>query len=104
NVTLGSLVALDSVSREAADFLWAMMQVRSRVAISGEPGAGKTTMAAALIAAEPASHCGRCCEGIREIAGPVTPGAYYEVRPPALDSTGEISLRDLVKFVLTTCK
>jgi pilus assembly protein CpaF len=37
NVTLGSLVALDSVSREAADFLWAMMQVRSRVAISGEP-------------------------------------------------------------------
>ena len=100
NVTLGSLVALDSVSREAADFLWAMMQVRSRVAISGEPGAGKTTMAAALIAAEPASHCVRCCEEIREIAVPVTHGSYYEVRPSALDGTGEISLRDLVKFVL----
>src|SRR5262249_20420059 len=27
-------------------------------------------------------------------------GAYSEVRPPALDGTGEISLRDLVKFVL----
>jgi pilus assembly protein CpaF len=100
NVTLGSLVALDSISREAADFLWAMMQVRSRVAISGEPGAGKTTMAAALIAAEPASHCVRCCEEIREIAVPVTHGSYYEVRPSALDGTGEISLRDLVKFVL----
>jgi hypothetical protein len=32
---------------------------------------------------------------------PVTHGSYYEVRPPALDGTGEISLRDLVKFVLT---
>ena len=31
---------------------------------------------------------------------PVTHGSYYEVRPPALDGTGEISLRDLVKFVL----
>jgi len=76
------------------------MQVRSRLAISGEPGAGKTTLAAALIAAEPASHCVRCCEEIREIAVPVTHGSYYEVRPPALDGTGEISLRDLVKFVL----
>jgi Type II/IV secretion system protein len=100
NVTLGSLVDLDSISPEAADFLWAMMQVRSRLAISGEPGAGKTTMAAALIAGEPASHCVRCCEEIREIAVPVTHGSYYEVRPPALDGTGEISLRDLVKFVL----
>jgi pilus assembly protein CpaF len=31
---------------------------------------------------------------------PVTHGSYYEVRPPALDGTGEISLRDLVKFIL----
>ena len=84
-----------------ANFLWAMMQVRSRLAISGEPGAGKTTLAAALIAAEPASHCVRCCEEIREIAVPITHGSYYEVRPPALDGTGDISLRDLVKFVLT---
>jgi pilus assembly protein CpaF len=100
NVTLSSLVQRESLSPEAANFLWAMMQVRSRLAISGEPGAGKTTLAAALIAAEPASHCVRCCEEIREIAVPVTHGSYYEVRPPALDDTGEISLRDLVKFVL----
>jgi hypothetical protein len=31
-------------------------------------------------------------------------GAYYEVRPPGLDGTGEISLRDLVKFVLAICR
>ena len=42
----------------------------------------------------------RCCEEIRELSAPIAHGAYYEVRPPGLDGTGEISLRDLVKFVL----
>jgi pilus assembly protein CpaF len=100
NVTLDDLVARDSLSREAATFLGALMQLRSRVAVSGEPGAGKTTLAAALLAAGPPSHCVRSCEEIRELAVPITHGSYYEVRPPALDGTGEISMRDLVKFVL----
>ena len=42
----------------------------------------------------------RSCEEIRELAVPLLHGGYYEVRPPGLDGTGEISLRDLVKFVL----
>ena len=42
----------------------------------------------------------RCCEEIRELAAPIMHGAYYEVRPPGLDGSGEISLRDLVKFAL----
>ena len=100
NVTLGELVRREALTSSAAGFLWAAMQTRSRVTVSGEPGAGKTTLAAALIAAEPANHCVRSCEEIRELAVPVTHGAYYEVRPPSLDGTGEISLRDLVKFVL----
>ena len=100
NVTLDDLVARESMSGEAAAFLRALMQLRSRVAVSGEPGAGKTTLAAALLAAAPPSHCVRSCEEIRELAVPVTHGSYYEVRPPALDGTGEISMRDLVKFVL----
>lgn len=100
DVTLARLVERDSLGSDAARFLDAVMQVRSRVAISGEPGAGKTTMAAALLAAAPPSHCVRCCEEIRELSVAVTHGAYYETRPAALDGTGEISLRDLVKFVL----
>ncbi|HEX5586227.1 MAG TPA: ATPase, T2SS/T4P/T4SS family, partial [Acidimicrobiia bacterium] len=100
NVTLADLVARDSLSAEAAAFLDALMQLRSRIAVSGEPGAGKTTLAAALLAAAPPSHCVRSCEEIRELAVPVTHGSYYEVRPPALDGSGEISMRDLVKFVL----
>ena len=100
DVTLDDLVRRDSLSPEAANFLTALMQMRSRITVSGEPGAGKTTLAAALLAAGPANHCVRSCEEIREITVPVTHGAYYEVRPPAIDGTGEISLRDLVKFVL----
>jgi pilus assembly protein CpaF len=100
NVTLDDLVARDSLSAQAAAFLRVLMQLRSRVTVSGEPGAGKTTLLAALLAAAPARHCVRACEEIRELAVPITHGSYYEVRPPALDGTGEITLRDLVKFVL----
>jgi pilus assembly protein CpaF len=100
NVTLSDLVARDSLSHQAAAFLHLLMQLRSRVTVSGEPGAGKTTLLAALLAAAPANHCVRACEEIRELAVPITHGSYYEVRPPALDGSGEITLRDLVKFVL----
>lgn len=100
DVSLADLVARNALSDAASEFLRAVMQVRSRVVISGEPGAGKTTLAAALLAATPPGHCTRCCEEIREIAVPIAHGAYYEVRPPALDGTGEITMRDLVKFVL----
>jgi pilus assembly protein CpaF len=101
DAALDQLVARDTLTSGAATFLRAVMQVRTRLAISGEPGAGKTTLLAALLAAVPAAHCVRCCEEIREISVPVVHGAYYEVRPPGLDGTGEISLRDLVKFVLS---
>src|SRR5262249_7174936 len=100
DVTLDELVGRDAFSTPAARFLRAVVQQRSRIVISGEPGAGKTTLAAALLAAGPASHCVRCCEEIRELAAPIMHGAYYEVRPPGLDGSGEISLRDLVKFAL----
>jgi pilus assembly protein CpaF len=100
DISLDALVARDALTQQAADFLWALMQLRSRITISGEPGAGKTTLAAALLSAVPPSHCVRSCEEIRELAVPVLHGGYYEVRPAGLDGTGEISLRDLVKFVL----
>jgi pilus assembly protein CpaF len=100
DVSLDDLATFGTLSAEAARFLHAVMQLRSRIAISGEPGAGKTTLAAALLAAAPPGQCVRCCEEIREISVPVTHGGYYEVRPATLDGTGEISLRDLVKFVL----
>lgn len=99
---LRSLVERGSLSPQAASFLWAVMQTRSRVVVSGPPYAGKTTLLGAMLAAVPPTRCIRCCEESRELAVPLTHGSYYEQRPPALDGTGAVSLRDLVKFVLAT--
>lgn len=57
-------------------------------------------MLSALMTAAPTSHCLRCCEEVRELHVPIVHGSYYEARPPSLDGSGEISLRDLVKVVL----
>ncbi|MBW3620561.1 MAG: Flp pilus assembly complex ATPase component TadA [Actinobacteria bacterium] len=98
--TLRSLVERGSLSLPAAGFLWALMQSTSSVVTSGPPGAGKTSLLSAMLGAVPSTHCVRCCEEIRELFVPLTHGAYYEARPPALDGSSEVSLRDLVKFVL----
>ncbi len=100
SASLDDLVRRDSLPQPAATVLRQLMQRRSRIVVSGEPGAGKTTLAAALLASAPSTHCVRVCEEIRELAVPLQHGAYYEVRPAALDGSGEIGLRDLVKFVL----
>ncbi len=98
--TLRSLVALGSLSPPAAGFLWACLQTTISTLVSGPPGAGKTSLLSAMLGAVPTTHCIRCCEEIRELYVPLTHGAYYEARPPALDGSGEVSLRQLVKFVL----
>jgi pilus assembly protein CpaF len=98
--TLESLVALDSLTRPAADFLAATMSASASVIVSGPPGAGKTSFLSALIAAVPIEHCIRACEEVRELHVPLIHGSYYEARPPSLDGSGEISLRDLVKVTL----
>ena len=98
--TLGSLVELDSLSQAAASFLKQVMQGTSSIVISGQPGAGKTSLLAAMMNAAPSSQCIRCCEEVRELNVPLVHGSYYEARPPGLDGSGAITLRDLVKVVL----
>ena len=98
--TLDSLVALGSLTRPAADFLALAMKASASVLVSGPPGSGKTSFLSALIAAAPIDHCIRACEEVRELHVPLIHGSYYEARPPSLDGTGEISLRDLVKVTL----
>lgn len=100
--TLRSLVERGSLTPRAAGFLWAVMQTRARVVVSGPPYAGKTTLLGALLAAVPPTRCIRCCEESRELAVPLTHGSFYEQRPPALDGSGAVTLRDLVRFVLAT--
>lgn len=98
--TLDSLVSLGSLTKPAADFLELAMKASASILVSGPPGSGKTSFLSALIAAAPIDHCIRACEEVRELHVPMIHGSYYEARPPSLDGTGEISLRDLVKVTL----
>ncbi len=97
---LDSLVELGSVSAAAARFLEVAMAASASTIVSGPPGSGKTSFLSALIAAVPADHCVRSSEEVRELHVPLLHGAYYEVRPPSLDGSGEVTLRDLVKMTL----
>ncbi len=98
--TLRFLVDAGSLSIGAAGLLWAAMQAGASVLVSGPPGAGKTTMLAALLAAVPASHCVRCVEEVRELHVSLSPhSSFYEAQPASVG--GEVvGLRELVKLVL----
>ena len=99
--SLAQLVERQSMTPAAAGFLRAVMQVPSSILISGPPGAGKTSLLAALLSAVPAEHCVRCVEEVRELHVLLSPnGSYYEAKPPGPDGRGEISVRALVKLVL----
>jgi pilus assembly protein CpaF len=98
--TLASLRDRGSITPPAAAFLQTVMQTRSSLLVSGPPGAGKTSLLAALLAAVPTNHCIRCCEEIRELSVPLAHGSFYEARQSGAEEGTEISLRDLVKFAL----
>jgi pilus assembly protein CpaF len=98
--TLESLVELGSLSEAAAEFLRLVSGTTSSIVVSGQPGSGKTSLLSALLHAVPAEQCIRCCEEVRELHVPLVHGSYYEARPPGIDGSNEISLRQLVKVIL----
>ncbi|WP_370327613.1 CpaF family protein [Euzebya sp.] len=98
--SLGSLVEGGSLSGPAAALLRTVVQGWSSILISGQPGAGKTSLLTALVAAAPPGRCIRVCEEIRELTVPLTHGSYYETRPPSSSGESAITLRDLVRFCL----
>ncbi len=98
--SLRTMVERNAVSRPAAGYLWALMQARTSLLVSGPPGAGKTSMLSALLSAVPSTQSIRCCEEVRELSVPLTHGSYYEARPPALDGSSAVTIRDLLKFIL----
>lgn len=100
--SLSSLVELNSLSVASANFLATAMKASASIIVSGPPGAGKTSFLSALVASVPVDHCIRAAEEVRELHVPLVHGSYYEARPPSLDGSGEITLRDLVKMTLAT--
>ncbi len=98
--TLGSLVDLGSLGESAASFMRMLSRSDASLIVSGPPGAGKASMLSALLDATPPTLCIRACEEVRELNVSLVHGSYYEARPGALDGSGEITLRSLVKMIL----
>ena len=98
--TLDGLVAAGSLSPAAAAFLGVVMQGWASVLVSGQPGAGKTSVLTSLLGAVPATRCVRVCEEIRELSVPLTHGSYYETRAASASGEAAIDLRQLLRFCL----
>ncbi|HZD67901.1 MAG TPA: ATPase, T2SS/T4P/T4SS family [Actinomycetes bacterium] len=100
NESLASMVRRGSLTWPAAGFLWAVAQTRLSLVISGPPFAGKTSMLGAVLAAVPPQRRIRVVEDTRELVDERPTISYLESRARSLAGEGEITLRDLIKFVL----
>lgn len=100
NESLASMVRRGSLTWPAAGFLWAIAQTRLSLVVSGPPFAGKTSMLGAVLAAVPPQRRIRVVEDTRELIDERPTISYLEARARSLAGEGEITLRDLIKFVL----
>lgn len=94
------MVALGSLSQQAADFLAAAVASGLNVLVSGQTQAGKTTMLNALAGCIPPRERVVTCEEVFELQVPLRDVVALQCRQPSLEGTGEVPLRRLVKEAL----
>jgi pilus assembly protein CpaF len=97
---LEELVALGSLTAQAARFLEAAVASGLNVIVAGGTQAGKTTLLNCLAAAIPARERVITCEEVFELKIPLPDVVSLQTRQPSLEGTGEIRLRRLVKEAL----
>lgn len=97
---LADLVALGSLTPQAARFLEASVVAGLNVLVSGATQAGKTTMVRALAGAVPASQRIVTCEEVFELGLQQRDVVAMQTRQANLEGTGEVPLRRLVKEAL----
>ncbi len=97
---LEDLVALGTLTAQAADFLEAAVASGLNVLVAGGTQAGKTTLLNCLGAAIPSRERVITCEEVFELKIPLPDVVRMQCRQPSLEGTGEIKLRRLVKEAL----
>jgi pilus assembly protein CpaF len=98
---LDALVALGTLSQQAATFLEAAVATGLNILVSGGTQAGKTTLLSCLAAAIPARERVITAEEVFELNLAALPDVVaMQTRQPNLEGTGEIPLRRLVKEAL----
>jgi len=97
---LSDLVALGSLTQQAAAFLDAAVVTGLNVLVSGATQAGKTTMVGALAGAIPAGQRLITAEEVFELRLANRDVVAMQTRQANLEGTGEVPLRRLVKEAL----
>ncbi len=97
---LSDLVALGSLTAQAAGFLEASVRAGLNILVAGGTQAGKTTMLNCLAAAVPGGERVISAEEVFELRFSHPDWVAMQTRQAGLEQTGEIVLRDLVKEAL----
>jgi len=99
-LTLEQLIRFGSISPEGADVLKIIGRCRVNTIVSGGTGSGKTTLLNCLTRYIDADERIITCEDAAELQLQQPHVVRLETRPPNLEGTGEITMRDLVKNCL----
>lgn len=97
---LDQLVALETLTGQAAAFLDAAVASGLNIIVAGGTQAGKTTLLNCLAAAIPPEERVVTVEEVFELRIPLPDVVSMQTRQPSLEGTGEIRLRRLVKEAL----
>jgi|GEM_PF-28899 len=98
-LTMEKLVDLETVTPEAASFIWACIQLKLNIFVSGGTGSGKTTTLNAISGYIPECRI-ITVEDAAELRLQQNHVAALETRPPNLEGKGGITIRDLVRNAL----
>ena len=99
-LTLDQLVRYGSISAEGAEVLKIIGRVRCNVLISGGTGSGKTTLLNCLTNSIDHDERVITCEDAAELQLQQPHTVRLETRPPNLEGSGAITMRDLVRNCL----
>jgi pilus assembly protein CpaF len=97
---LDDLVALGTLTSQAARFLEAAVVSGLNIVVAGGTQAGKTTLLNTLVNAIPSGQRLITCEEVFELQPSVPDVVAMQTRGPNLEGNGEIRLRRLVKEAL----
>ena len=98
--TLGDLVPLGTLTREAADVLEAAVVAGLNIVVAGGTQSGKTTMLNALLGCVPPGERVITCEEVFEVRLDHPDWVALQTRDAGLEGGGEVPLRRLVREAL----
>jgi pilus assembly protein CpaF len=99
-LTLDQLTRFGSISPAGAEILKIIGRVRCNIIISGGTGSGKTTLLNCLTNYIDVDERVITCEDAAELQLQQPHVVRLETRPPNLEGTGQVTMRDLVKNCL----